>query len=56
MMPMLWPAACLKEFERGLCPRLRFRRGRFGRGTKSPSERNQRFQRKPIVLPVVVEV
>jgi len=47
---------CLGGFERGLGPRNRVYGGRFGRGAKSPSEEKQRFQRKPIVLPVILEV
>jgi hypothetical protein len=30
--------------------------GRFGRGAEPPAEGNQRFQRKPIVLPIVLQV
>jgi len=41
-------------FERGLGPRNPG--GRFGRGAESPSEGTRRFQRKPIVLPIVLEV
>jgi hypothetical protein len=44
-----------RAFERGLGPRNPG--GRFGRGAEPPSELiNQRFQRKPVVLPVILEV
>jgi len=43
-----------RAFERGLGPRTPG--GRFGRGAEPPSESNQRFQRKPVVLPVIMEV
>jgi hypothetical protein len=51
---MVAPSAKTLWFERGLGPR--HRGGRFGRGAEPPAEGNQRFQRKPIVLPIVLQV